>query len=83
MILLRHLRSLLIGSNRQKHRIIEQGIVPRLINLLSESSTSTELRISVAYTICSIAKGIDQVKPTSCDIKMRTKFMFIIDNVKL
>ncbi len=50
----------LIGSNRQKHAIVELGLVPRLISLLAEdksSSSSSQLQVNVAYTLGSIAKG--------------------------
>ena len=49
----------MIGSNKQKQEIIRRGVVPRLINLLIEPKTPTELKIHVAYTIGSIAKGQD------------------------
>lgn len=55
----RQLKSTLIGSNKQKHAIIEQGVVPRLINMLSEPNSNPDLQINVAYTLGSIAKGMD------------------------
>ena len=49
----------LIGSNKQKHAIVEQGILPRLISLLAEEKSGAELKINVAYTLGSVAKGAD------------------------
>jgi hypothetical protein len=36
----------LSGSNRQKHLVIEQGVVPRLINLLVEHNFSLDTKVS-------------------------------------
>lgn len=49
----------MIGSNRAKNRVIEAGVVPRLINLLSEpnNATNPDLKVAVAYALGSIAKG--------------------------
>ena len=47
------LKSLLIGSNKAKNRIIEAGVVPRLLNLLTEPSL-TDLKVAVAYALGSI-----------------------------
>ena len=52
----RQLKSVLIGSNKAKNRIIEAGVVPRLLNLLTEP-TLTDLKVAVAYALGSIAKG--------------------------
>jgi len=52
------LKSALIGSNRAKNRVIEAGVVPRLLNLLTDPNiTNTDLKVAVAYTLGSIAKG--------------------------
>lgn len=55
------MKSALIGSNKAKHRVIEAGIVPRLINLLAEpkSQNNINLRVAVAYALGSLAKGSD------------------------
>ncbi len=49
----------LIGSNRQKHAIVERGLVPRLISLLADEESSPQLRVNVAYTLGSVAKGAE------------------------
>ena len=56
----RTLRSNIIGSNKQKQSIIERGVVPRLIALLGDPNSSPSLKIVVAYTLGSIAKGLDR-----------------------
>lgn len=55
------LKSSLIGSNKAKNRVIEAGVVPRLLNLLTEPTvTHPDLKVAVAYALGSIAKGSDQ-----------------------
>jgi hypothetical protein len=55
------LKSALIGSNKAKNRVIEAGVVPRLLNLLTEPTVShPDLKVAVAYALGSIAKGSDQ-----------------------
>ena len=55
----RQLRSCLIGSNRQKHSVIERGVLPRVIHLLADDKTPARIRIACAQTLGSIAKGMD------------------------
>ena len=65
------LKSALIGSNKAKNRVIEAGVVPRLLNLLTDPNVNnTDLRVAVAYTLGSIAKGsVHHMKVLlSCDI---------------
>lgn len=51
----------MIGSNKTKNRVIEAGVVPRLLNLLTEPSVShPDLKVAVVYALGSIAKGSDQ-----------------------
>ena len=46
------LKSALIGSNKAKNRVIEAGVVPRLLNLLTEPTvTHPDLKVSVAYAL--------------------------------
>ena len=46
------MKSALIGSNKAKNRVIEAGVVPRLLNLLTDPNVSnTDLRVAVAYTL--------------------------------
>jgi hypothetical protein len=53
------LKGSLIGSNRQKHLIVERGILPRLIHLLGNPESPCELQIVVAQTLGSVAKGME------------------------
>ncbi len=57
----------MIGSNKQKHLVIQQGIVPRLLILLQDPSTPPELKVHVGYTIGSLAKGSDSNKKELLD----------------
>lgn len=49
-------KNLIIGSNRQKRYIIEQGYLPRLIELLQDEKRPLHLRINVAIIIGSLAR---------------------------
>lgn len=53
------IKNLIIGSNRQKRFIIEQGFVPRLIVLLQDESKPLNLKLNVAIIIGSLAKGTE------------------------
>lgn len=53
------LKGSLIGSNRQKHLIVERGILPRLISLLGNSESQSELQVAIAQTLGSVAKGME------------------------
>ena len=55
----RRLKGSLIGSNRQKHLIVERGILPRLISLLGNSESQSELQVAIAQTLGSVAKGME------------------------
>ncbi|XP_043502539.1 armadillo repeat-containing protein 8-like isoform X3 [Polistes fuscatus] len=56
------LKNSVIGSNRQKGSVIAQGVVPRLLQLLGNSSGPLAERIQLesAVTLGSLAKGTDQ-----------------------
>lgn len=53
------IKNLIIGSNKQKRFIIEQGFVPRLIALLQNENKPLHLRLNVAIIIGSLAKGTE------------------------
>ena len=56
----RQLKSALIGSNKAKNRVIEAGVVPRLLNLLTEPTVShPDLKVAVAYAL---GKSLIQLK---------------------
>ncbi|XP_077292989.1 armadillo repeat-containing protein 8-like isoform X2 [Arctopsyche grandis] len=51
-------KNAVIGSNRQKASLIQQGVVPRLLQLLQlPDSAPQHLRLDAAITIGSLAKG--------------------------
>ncbi|XP_012283449.1 armadillo repeat-containing protein 8 [Orussus abietinus] len=56
------LKNSVIGSNRQKGSVIAQGVVPRLLQLLGDSSgvIGDRIRLESAVTLGSLAKGTDQ-----------------------
>lgn len=45
------LKNAVIGSNRQKGAVIMQGIVPRLITMISNEQSSVQLRLDAAIII--------------------------------
>lgn len=53
------IKNLIIGSNRQKKFIIQQGVVPRLIHILQNDDKPLYLRLNVAIIIGSLAKGTE------------------------
>ncbi|XP_055689279.1 armadillo repeat-containing protein 8-like isoform X3 [Lutzomyia longipalpis] len=57
------LKNAVIGSNKQKASVVSQGIVPRLITLLTDETVPLELRCDAGIVIGSLAKGAnDQVR---------------------
>ncbi|XP_050587592.1 armadillo repeat-containing protein 8-like isoform X4 [Bombus affinis] len=56
------LKNSVIGSNRQKGSVIAQGVVPRLLQLLGDTSDriGDNIRLEAAVTLGSLAKGTDQ-----------------------
>ncbi|KAJ2943616.1 hypothetical protein O0L34_g16724 [Tuta absoluta] len=54
------LKNSVIGSNRQKSSVIEQGIVPRLLQLMSDETLDPNIRLEATITIGSLAKGTAQ-----------------------
>ncbi|KAJ0178139.1 hypothetical protein K1T71_005962 [Dendrolimus kikuchii] len=51
------LKNSVIGSNRQKTSVIQQGVVPRLLQLMSDEALDTNIRLEATITIGSLAKG--------------------------
>ncbi|XP_046968716.1 armadillo repeat-containing protein 8-like [Vanessa cardui] len=51
------LKNSVIGSNRQKSSVIEQGIVPRLLQLMTDDCLDPNIRLEATITIGSLAKG--------------------------
>ncbi|KAK7580633.1 hypothetical protein V9T40_001262 [Parthenolecanium corni] len=60
---LMHLKNNVIGSNRQKGNVIQQGVIPRLTQLLENKDQSIEIRNETVIILSSLAKGTeDHVK---------------------
>ncbi|XP_023223583.1 armadillo repeat-containing protein 8-like [Centruroides sculpturatus] len=53
------LKNSVIGSNRQKGLVIQLGVLPRLLNILGDESSTTELMVETVVTIGSLVKGTD------------------------
>ncbi|KOB79152.1 Uncharacterized protein OBRU01_00920 [Operophtera brumata] len=51
------LKNSVIGSNRQKNSVIEQGVVPRLLQIMSDEDLDPNIRLDATITIGSLAKG--------------------------
>ncbi|GBP92892.1 Armadillo repeat-containing protein 8 [Eumeta japonica] len=51
------LKNAVIGSNRQKNSVIQQGIVPRLLQLVSTPNIDANIRFEAVVTLGSLAKG--------------------------
>ncbi|XP_026762743.2 armadillo repeat-containing protein 8-like isoform X1 [Galleria mellonella] len=51
------LKNSVIGSNRQKSSVIQQGVVPRLLQLMSDEALDPNIRLEATITIGSLAKG--------------------------
>lgn len=51
------LKCALIGSDRRKRDVIERGVLPRLLALVSDGGKSHALRTNAVYVLGSIAKG--------------------------
>lgn len=54
------LKNSVIGSNRQKGTVISQGVVPRLIQLLSDPNVPDQIKIHATVTLGSLAKGTEE-----------------------
>lgn len=45
------LKNTVIGSNRQKGSVIQQGIVPRLLQLMADESLDPNIRLEATITV--------------------------------
>lgn len=54
------IKNLVIGSNKQKKFLIQQGVVPRLLALLQNDKKPLYLRNNVLIIIGSLAKGTEE-----------------------
>ncbi|XP_046396149.1 armadillo repeat-containing protein 8-like isoform X2 [Ischnura elegans] len=54
------LKNSVIGSNRQKGSVIQQGVVPRLLQLLGDNVSSNAVKIEATITLGSLAKGTEE-----------------------
>lgn len=55
------IKNLVIGSNKQKKFIVQQGVVPRLLALLQNEHKPLYLRLNVLIIINSLAKGTEDI----------------------
>lgn len=53
------IKNLVIGSNKQKKFIIDQGVVPRILKLIQDENKPLYLRINLLIIINSLAKGTE------------------------
>lgn len=53
------IKNLVIGSNKQKKFLIQQGVVPRLLAILQNDEKPLYLRINTLIIIGSLAKGTE------------------------
>lgn len=53
------IKNLVIGSNKQKKLLIQQGVVPRLLSILQNEDKPLYLRHNVLIIIGSLAKGTE------------------------
>ncbi|RWS24853.1 hypothetical protein B4U80_03492, partial [Leptotrombidium deliense] len=53
------LKNIVIGSNKQKEHIIEMGILPRLLQLMTETKNE-ELVCEIGTILCSLTKGTEK-----------------------
>jgi len=52
-----YIKNMIIGSNKQKDNIVQQGMVPRLIQLIGDPHGSDKLKLEVIAVIGSLARG--------------------------
>ncbi|KAG8233021.1 hypothetical protein J437_LFUL013690 [Ladona fulva] len=54
------LKNSVIGSDRQKGSVIEQGVVPRLLQILGDNISSYPMKVEATITLGSLAKGTEE-----------------------
>lgn len=72
-----YLKNVVIGSDRQKTIVISQGIVPRLMFLLSQDSTPLPIRYDAAIVLGEYDKTMDV---SSAPGKTVIRFEFIYND---
>ncbi|KAK3083010.1 hypothetical protein FSP39_011619, partial [Pinctada imbricata] len=55
----RQMKNCVIGNNRQKTLLIDQGVIPRLLQWVIDDDVSIELRTEAAIILGSLAKGTE------------------------
>jgi hypothetical protein len=53
------IKNLIIGSNKQKKYIIEQGVVPHVLKMIQDEGKPLYLRLNLLIIINSLAKGTE------------------------
>ena len=64
------LKNSVIGSQRQKNNIIEQGVLARLIHILVDPEMSSRVKTDVVYILRSIINGSDSNLKSLNDIDL-------------
>ena len=64
------LKNSVIGSQRQKNNIIEQGVLARLIHILVDREMSSRVKTDVVYILRSIINGSDSNLKSLNDIDL-------------
>ncbi|ESO98508.1 hypothetical protein LOTGIDRAFT_201652 [Lottia gigantea] len=54
-----NIKNIVIGNNKQKTAVIDNGILPKLLQLMEDESVSSEIRIEAAVILGSVAKGTE------------------------
>lgn len=72
------LKNAVIGSNRQKAYVINQGVVPRLITLITNKDIPLNVRMDAIIVIGSLAKGTEEQVRSLIDYDIVRIFLEII-----
>ncbi|XP_013190820.1 armadillo repeat-containing protein 8 [Amyelois transitella] len=75
------LKNSVIGSNRQKTSVIQQGVVPRLLQLMSDEALDPNIRLEATITIGSLAKGTQENVSSLVDQGAATALVELLKNV--
>lgn len=75
------LKNSVIGSNRQKGNAVQQGVIPRLAQLLGDYEQPVGIRNETVVILCSLAKGTDAhvrelIKAEIVPLLLNCKLMF-------
>ncbi|XP_041986727.1 armadillo repeat-containing protein 8-like isoform X2 [Aricia agestis] len=77
------LKNSVIGSNRQKSSVIQQGIVPRLLQLMSDDCLDPDIRLEATITIGSLAKGTHENVQALVEQKTAVYLVDLLKNIPI